>query len=172
MNISKLNILFYLNKRTKAKSKSVVFCRITFNKLRKQFSTGLFINPKNWNSKQQYVEPPEPDAELINTQLSLIKTKLSQAFLFLQVKGSEFNVDDIYKQYKGETPKKEFCVMEVYNLHSDRIKKLIGIDIQMVTYTKYLESGRHLQAFIKHKYKQKDIKLRIFSSNELDKANF
>lgn len=165
----KINILFSINKR-KSNSKGLcgIMCRLTYNKVRKTFSTGLSINPSLWNSKQQSVKPPEPDAEIINTQLSLIKTKLSQAFLFLQVKGSDFTVDDIYKQYKGETPKKEFGVMEVYNLHSDRIKKLIGIDIQMVTYTKYIESGRHLQAFIKQKYKQKDIQLKALKSSFLE----
>jgi hypothetical protein len=56
---------------------------MTYKKVRKEFSTGKFIKPTNWNSKQQLVEPPEPDAELINTQLSLIRTKLNQAFLFL-----------------------------------------------------------------------------------------
>jgi integrase/recombinase XerD len=59
---------------------SVLKCRLSYRKKRKEFSTGLFINPKNWNSKQQSVEPPEPDVEILNTQLSLIKTKLSQAF--------------------------------------------------------------------------------------------
>ncbi|MCK0179138.1 Arm DNA-binding domain-containing protein [Flavobacteriaceae bacterium S0862] len=42
-------------------------CRLTFNNRRKQFSTGLFIKPSNWNNKKQLVESPEPDAELINT---------------------------------------------------------------------------------------------------------
>ncbi|WP_415865166.1 Arm DNA-binding domain-containing protein [Thalassobellus suaedae] len=70
MNNSKLNILFYLNRRTKnKKDKSVIFCRLTYNKKRKQFSTGLFINPDQWNSKQQYVKPPEPDSKYINSQL-------------------------------------------------------------------------------------------------------
>jgi hypothetical protein len=134
-------------------------------KKRKEFSTGLFIAPPNWNSKQQYVIPPEPDTVYINSQLSLIRTKLNQAFLFLQVKGSDFNVQDIYIQYKGETNKKDFGVMEVYNLHSARIKKLIGIDIKFVTYQKYLESGRHLKAFIKHKFKQKDIHFKTLRSS-------
>ncbi|MFT4851078.1 MAG: integrase/recombinase XerD [Sediminicola sp.] len=172
MNNSKLNILFYLNKRTSANRKSVIFCRISFSKIRKQFSTGQFINPKNWNSKQQIVVPPEPDAELINTQLSLIRTNLTQAFLFLQVKGTDFNVDDIYKQYKGETPKKEYGVMEVYNLHSARIKKLLGIDIQLVTYQKYLESGVHLQSFIKHKFKTKDIQLKALKSSFIEQYEY
>jgi len=165
----KLNILYLLYKaKTNSTGKCPVRCRVTYNKQRKEFAIGQFINPKHWNSKQQVVEPPEPDAELINTQLSLIRTKLSQAFLFLQVKGTDFTVDDIYKQYKGETNKKEFGVMEVYNLHSARIKKLIGIDIQMVTYQKYLESGVHLQAFIKHKFKSKDIQLKILKSSFIE----
>lgn len=165
----KINILYVVNKH-KANSKGLcpISCRLTFKKERKTFSTSKLINPTNWNSKQQLVEPPEPDAELINTQLSLIRTKLNQAFLFLQVKGSDFTVVDIYKQYKGETPKKEFGVMEVYNLHSARIKKLIGIDIQVVTYQKYLESGVHLQSFIKHKFKQNDIQLKALKSSFLD----
>jgi len=104
---------------------------------------------------------------LLNTQLSLIKTKLNQAFLFLQVKGSDFTVDDIYKQYKGETPKKEFGVIEVYNLHNDRISKLVGIEIKQVTHSKYLESGKHLKDFIRHKFKQKDIQLKALKSSFL-----
>ena len=169
MNITKLHILFYLDKsKLNKKSQSPIKARATYLGIRKQFSTGLFINPSLWNSKQQFVKPDEPDAELLNTQLSLIKTKLTQAFLFLQVKGTDFTVDDIYKQYKGETPKKEFGVMEVYKLHSARIKKLIGIDIQMVTYQKYLESGVHLQSFIKHKFKAKGIQLKALKSSFIE----
>lgn len=162
----KLNILFLLYKaKTNSTGKCPVRCRVTYYNKRKEFSTGVFINPNNWLSKQQEIKPEEPDANLIETQLSLIRTNLTQAFLFLQVKGSDFTVDDIYKQYKGETPKKEFGVMEVYNLHSARIKKLLGIDIQLVTYQKYLESGVHLQSFIKHKFKAKDIQLKALKSS-------
>ncbi|WP_417876409.1 tyrosine-type recombinase/integrase [Winogradskyella sediminis] len=165
----KLNILYLLYKaKMNSTGKCPVRCRVTYNNRRKEFSTGLFISPTNWLSKQQAIKPEEPDANLIETQLSLIKTKLSQAFLFLQVKDSEFNVDDIYKQYKGETPKKEFGVMEVYNLHSDRIKKLIGIDIKEVTYSKYIESGRHLKSFIKYKFKASDIQLKALKSSFLE----
>ena len=80
--------------------------------------------------KLQKATPPEPDAELINTQLSMIKTKLSQAF-FLQVGGSDFTLDDIYKQYRGETPKKEFGAMGFYHLHGARIKKLVCIGFNL-----------------------------------------
>ena len=168
MNNNKLYILLYLDRsKLNKKHQSPIKVRITFLGIRKQFSTGLFINPFLWNNKQQLVKPHEPNADYINSQLSLIRTKLNQAFLFLQVRDIDFNVQDIYVQYKGETNKKDFGVMEVYNLHSARIKKLIGIDIQMVTYQKYLESGVHLQSFIKHKYKAKDIQFKALKSSFL-----
>ena len=47
--------------KTNSKGKCPIKCRITFNKTRKEFSTGLFIKPEHWNSKTQFVEPPEPD---------------------------------------------------------------------------------------------------------------
>jgi len=82
----KLNILFFISKsHSNTSGKCPIICRLTFKKERKQFAIGKLIKPSNWNSKQQLVEPPEPDAELINTQLSLIKTKLSQAFLCLHI---------------------------------------------------------------------------------------
>ncbi len=154
--------------KTNSKGMCPIRCRVTYKKVRKDFSTGKFINPKHWNSKKQLVEPPEPDAALINTQLSLISTKLNQAFLLLQVNEINFDVYDIYQQYKGKPLKKERGVVEIYDMHSARIMKLIGIDIKQVTYSKYVESGRHLQAFIKHKFKSKDIKLKTLRSNFID----
>ncbi|MBU3820775.1 hypothetical protein KO566_01775 [Flavobacteriaceae bacterium XHP0103] len=52
--------------------KTVIQVRLTFLNSRKQFSTGLFIKPKNWNRKQQLVKPPEPDSDYINTTLSFL----------------------------------------------------------------------------------------------------
>lgn len=167
--MNKLNITFVIStSRIRKDNKAPLVCRITYLKKRKEFSTGLFINPLFWNSKQQQAEPPEPDELYINTQLSLIRQNLNQAFLFLQVKGTPFTVLDIYLQYKGETPKDEVGVMEAYRLHNDRIKKLIGIEIKQVTYSKYLESGKHLQDFIKHKFKARDIHFNMIKSSFLD----
>ena len=169
----KLNILYTINKhKVNTKGLCGITCRLTYNQKRKQFSTGLSVNPINWSSKQQLVEPPEPDEQYINTQLSLIRQKLNQAFLFLQVKGSPFNVEDIYTQYLGETPKNEMGVMEVYRLYCDRIKKLIGIDLQEVTYKKYLESGTHLANYIRWKYKRNDIQLKSLKGAFLDDYSY
>ena len=78
---------------------------------------GLFINPDNWNAQKQKTIPPNTEHNQINTQLSLIKQNINQAFLFLQVQEKNFDVDDIYRQYKGENIKEDKSIMEIFNLH-------------------------------------------------------
>ncbi|WP_067145479.1 site-specific integrase [Pseudotamlana agarivorans] len=156
----KINILFVINRQKQnAQGVCALMCRMTYNKARKTFSTGLFVNPKNWNSKQQVVKPPEPDGKSINTQLSLIKTKLSQAFLMLQVKEQSFTVEDIYLQYKGEKTQKDKGVLDAFKRYLESLKKLIGIDIQRATWVKFDYSYKHVKDFIKYKYKRTDYPL-------------
>ena len=163
----KLNILFLLYKsKTNAKGKCPIRCRITHNKKRKEFSTGLFVTPNKWNSRQQEVKPP--DINSINAQLSLIKTQINQAFLLLQVNQINFNVDDIFRQYKGENVRADVGVIEAYNLFLKYLKKLIDKELNEDTYNKYVAYGRHLKSFIKWKYKTSDIKLSNLKGSFID----
>ncbi len=103
----KLKILYVVNKH-KMNKRGIcpITCRLTFNKKLKHFATGIFINPSLWDSKQQTAKPP-PDSyrddenDIINTQLSLIKNKIHQAFLMLQIQQNSFDVQDVYTTYKG-----------------------------------------------------------------------
>jgi hypothetical protein len=108
INTDKMKILFYIRKsKINANSLCPLTCRITIDNERKEFSTAIFLNPKYWNASKQNAHPPNKGNTQINTQLSLIKQEINQAFLFLQVQNKEFDVDDIYRQYKGENIKLE-----------------------------------------------------------------
>jgi len=173
MNNNKVSILFLLQKaRINKQGKCPIRCRITFLDDRYEFATGLQINPNTWYSKLQQTKPPNEENNFVNTQLSLIKNKINQAFLFLQMKGPEFDVEDIYKIYKGEKPKKEKGVLESYDEYKAKIKKLIGIEIEQVTYNKYTESYNHLKEFIKFHFKMNDIKLKDLKSNFLEEFDY
>ena len=145
--------------------KCSIRCRITYNQERYEFATGFFINPNHWHSKQQQAKPPNDDNSFINSQLSLIKSKINQAFLYLQVNNPEFKIDDLMSQYKGVPIKKDLGLIEVYKLYLVRIKKLINIEIKLVTFKKYEESLTHLNDFVKWKFKASDIKLKDIHSN-------
>ena len=166
MNPTKIKILFLIAKsRLNQMGKCSIRCRITYKQERYEFATGLFIYPNHWYSKLQLSKPPNEENTFINSELSLIRQKINQAFLFLQMKGENISVDDIYLQMKGKPTKKEFGIIEAYDLYNKRINKLIGIEIKIVTYKKYIESLNHLQDFVKWKFKAKDFKLKDLNFN-------
>jgi len=157
----KLNILFLISKsKLNKKGKCPIKCRLTLNKTRHHFATGQFINPEHWNSKQQLVKPPEPDSEYINSQLSLIKTKINRAFLLLQVKEESFTVTDVYKNFKGEKTAKEYNTVEFFEHYLKKLKKLVGIDIEIETWRKFEHVKKDIQSFIKWQYKTADYPLK------------
>ena len=54
MTTLKLNIRFILiSKRLNKSGLTPIRCRITYNKQRKEISTGLFVDPNNWDNKKQ-----------------------------------------------------------------------------------------------------------------------
>lgn len=157
----KLNILFVINKRkTNSKGICSLLCRLTYNQNRKTFSSGLFINPKYWNSKKQKVLRNAEQPKFITTQMSLIKNQLNQAFLLLQVQESYFSVNDIYKLYKGEKLAKEYNVVEQFENYLKRLKNLVGVDIKQATWNKSYYVKNNVQSFIKWKYKTNDLPLK------------
>ncbi len=120
----KLNILFIVNKcKINTSGNCTLFCKLSYRKTRKTFSTGLFINPKYWNSKKQKVLTEAENQEFTNTQLNLIKSKINWAFLMLQVQVTDFTIDDVYTLYKGEKLSKEYNVIEYFERYLNRLKR-------------------------------------------------
>ncbi|SDS18438.1 Site-specific recombinase XerD [Polaribacter sp. KT25b] len=161
MNNFKLNILFVLQKiKINKKGQCPIKCRITFLKSRKEFSTGIFINPDYWDSGKQKALPQNKENIILNNKLSLIHQQIDKAFLMLQILPNDFDVDDIYRKYKGEDSKEEITILGAYDLHNDKTKKLIGIDFNKLSWSRYVESRRKVALFITKFYKRKDVKLK------------
>ncbi len=135
-------------------------CRITNELERKEFSTGIFINPEYWNASKQKAHPPNKGNNQTNTQLSLIKQEINQAFLFLQVQEKEFSVDDIYSQFKGDNVKLDKSIKEMFHLHITKQEKLIGISTTKVSVAKFYQTQAHVLSFIKKKYNRSDYLLK------------
>lgn len=171
MKRNMLKVLFVLSlSRINKKGLVPINCRITYLKKRKQFATGLFINPKYWNNKQQLVTSIE--YEYINKQLNLIRNRFNQFFLELQVNAHVFNVEDIYLKYRGENISQDKTVLEVFDIHNMRMKRLIGKEYSESTYKKFLESKMHTSDFIKKKYNRNDYLLKNLKLKFLDDFDF
>jgi integrase/recombinase XerD len=166
-------VLFYLNKaKTNQKGVCPIYCRITFLKKRKQFSTGQFVNPKHWNSKAQRVLSKDVNCNYINGQLSLIAQKINNTYLKLQLQQIEFNVGDISNLYFGWGRMKEDTLVSYYNKYLAKISKLIGKDIKEPTYKKFEYVKGFLESFIQFKFNAKDIALKKLELLFLDDLEY
>lgn len=172
MSINKLSVLFYPNKaRINKKGFCVLRCRLTLEGERKEFSTGLFINPEFWNSSEQYYSSDTA----INNELALIVNKLNDCYLKLRVQDIPITGENILNSYLGVDAKdeqNETGVSEYYQSYLKKFKKLIGLEIKKVTWDKFYYIGQHITAFIIWKYKVKDIPLSRLDLNFLTELDF
>lgn len=151
--------ILFLTKRKRLNQRGLtpIMCRVTIDKTRKEFSTGVFVRPEYRSKEKQKVLETRENSKIINSQLSLIKQKLGQAFLMLQIQEKSFHVVDIYKIYIHENVRKEMGVMAMYEEHNIYYKKLIGKDMKVVSWQKFENAKNHLQNFLQWKYKKKEL---------------
>ena len=72
---------------------------------------------------------------------------------------------------KGGDIKTEKTLLEVYTLHNDRMKKLVGIEYSEATLKKFEESKNHVKSFIRHNTQKSNIlleKLNMKFLNDFD----
>ena len=169
MNQKNLIVLFYLNRaKTNQKEFCPIYCRITYLKKRKQFSTGQFVNPIHWNSKQQKAVKHSLNNEHINLQLELISNEIRKVFLQLQLSGVEYKVDDIFISYLGKPVLQDYGMVQYFKEYLKKKEKLIGKDIKLVTWKKYNYAYVQAKEFVKWKFEKTDIPLKVLKLNFLD----
>lgn len=173
MHQEKTTILFVISP-TKINQKGLcpLNCRITLNKERKQFTTGLFVNPNYWENKLQKVNTQDPNYKFINAQIEHIQIKINHIVLVFQLQGEDCSLDNIYNKYIGVEIKKKEYVLSYYKQYLSKIKKLVGLEIKDNTYNKFVYVGNHLEAFLKWKYKKADYPLEELSLQFLDDFDY
>ena len=162
MKQKNFTIRFVIRKaRQNEKGICPIYCRVTYLNKRNQFSTGEFVSPKDWNSKTQRVLGDTAKALYINAQLAVISNKLKMKFLELQLSNLEFGAFDFFNSYGRDFEgTNETYIIKYFKDFLTKIKKLIGKDIQWATWNKYENSCRHVESFIKSKYKKNDLPLK------------
>ena len=173
MKAENLIVLFYTNKaKTNQKGHCSIYCRVTFNKERKQFSTGTSINPKDWISKKQLAESKVIDYSSLNAQLSIIKQKLNNIYLKLLIENNAIEVNDIIDSYFQKTSKKEDSVISYLTKDLEKLKKLIGKDLKQSTWNKFNYAYNDVASFIKFYIDKKDIPLKELNLNFLEQFEY
>ncbi|MDL2230560.1 site-specific integrase [Alistipes sp. OttesenSCG-928-L06] len=170
--IDKFTVLFFTwNTRLNKAGQAPIMVRITFKGERKQFASGMFTDPKQWDSKKQRMIGDSSEAETINNSLMVLQEKLNRAYLKMELSGEDFAVEDILREFKGETEENQ-TVKGVFDIYLKRIEKQVGIDRTPATFGKYKVTLQHIQNFIKHKYHKNDLPLKSLNPTFMEDFDY
>ena len=166
-------ILFVQAKnRTNKKNQSPLYCRITLNGTRKQFSVGICTESEHWDAKNQVILKSHKSSKLYNSQLDIIKSKINSVYMILKLQESPFTIHDVFDKFLGKEIKKKEYILSYYKQYLSKIKKLVGIEIKENTYNKFVYVEKHLETFLKWKFNKGDYPLEELSLQFLDDFDY
>nr|WP_262918334.1 site-specific integrase [Mucilaginibacter straminoryzae] len=144
--------------KTNEKGTMPIFCRLTLNGKRKQFSTGFFLKESNWNGQTQRYRGTSVDAQHVNSGLESIRVQLIKAYNAIAKEGSVFTVEQVYNRF-AEKDKEYKTLLQAFEYHNEKMKELVGKDYVKATYDKFVVIQNHVEEFIKCEYKLSDYPL-------------
>jgi len=155
----KINVLFFLY-RSKANSKGCmpVYCRITLDGHRKQFSCNCSLKEIDWDSKNSKHKGLSTEAKHLNERLRSIKRKILRSYDILAKTQAVFDINYLYDQFSGIASEVR-TLLGVFDLHIAQIKELVGKDYAKATHSKFLLIKSHVSEFINEYYQQDDFQL-------------
>lgn len=138
--------------------KAPIYGRITVNKQRAEFAIGRNVEPDLWNIEKCKVESGTKDAREINSYLDFIKSNLLLKKREFEEKGRPITAHDLKNVHLG-IDIEDKTILQVFQEHNERVEGLINKDFAPGTVERYKTCYKHVQDFIKTKYKRTDVSL-------------
>lgn len=135
-----------------------IYLTVTVDGKRSETATAQFADPDHWDSKTGRVKGKSEEAKTINSYLDILQGKLYKTHANLIQNDVMVTAEVLMNAYSGKSEKPRYLV-EIFRLHNQNVKKLIGKDYSLPTLTKYATTLNHLENFLKWKYKISDISL-------------
>jgi site-specific recombinase XerD len=172
MLVRTLGILFYVKKAKINKDKEApIYLRITVNGERAEYSTKCLVNPDVWDNNAGKVKGNNEYARTINVLLDTVRTQVYKYLDELQKKGTQVTALAIKNAMTGKD-EENYTIIQVFENHNAKIKKLIGKDVAEGTYERYVTACKHLKDFIRWKYRKDDILLRDIKLDFIESLEF
>jgi site-specific recombinase XerD len=150
-------LLFYLKKpKNYEKGTIPIYLRITVDGIPKELSTKRTCDPGRWNSAAERAVGTREDSKALNAYLDTLQAKVYEAKRKM-IESNQLITASSIKDYLLGTNQRNKMLIKIFENYNDNIKKLIGIDYSMATWTKYDRTKRFAQLFIQWKYKERDL---------------
>lgn len=157
MQTDKFKVLLYLKKSGLDKSgQAPIMGRITYGRTIAQFSCKLSCNPKLWNARESRLNGKSREAVATNGKLERLLLSVQSAYRFLCERGIVFTATDIKERFQGSM-QTQITFLERYDRMVEEMEQKVGIEIKATTMSSYHTVRKHLQTFIREKYRTVDI---------------
>ncbi len=148
---------FYLKKpKDYVKGIIPIYFRITVDGIPKELSTKRSCEPNRWNPAAERASGTKEDARALNAYLDTLQAKAYEAKRQLIESNQMITAAAIKDQLLG-TDQRNKLLIKIFENYNNNVKKLIGIDYSLATWTKYDRTKRFTHLFIQWKYKEQDL---------------
>lgn len=135
---NRYRVLFFIKKNEPKKNgHSTIMIRITFNKERVQFSSGLDVKPAIWDQKAEKVIGKKQLANQINNRLDMIRTKLFTSYLDASNKGRDLSAQYIKNTFLGIDNSRELMLVYQFKKQLKFFKTKTGFRLDQKTLSRY-----------------------------------
>ena len=157
---STFKVLFYLKKNAPKKNGYVpVMCRITIDGTIAQFSCKLDVNPDLWDTQSGRASGRTTEAKETNLFLDNIRVGVNTHYREIFDKDNYVTAEKVKNAYLGLGMKHE-TILKVFAQHNEDYEKQLGKMKSKSTYQNFFSVYRHLQDFIRYRYKVSDMALK------------
>ena len=124
-----------------------IYCRITIDGIKAtEFSVGVLVDPKKWESKFQRVKGNSSTTQEANRHLDIIKSEINEIYLSARARGVFLTAHEVKDFYTG----KEKMSCNYSDLKARYRESLAGKSRSKVTLDKYRRCFDYLGTFLKH----------------------
>ncbi|EGK00148.1 site-specific integrase [Dysgonomonas gadei] len=135
---NRYRVLFFIKKNEPKKNgHSTIMIRITFNKERVQFSSGLDVKPAIWDQKAEKVIGKKQFANQINNRLDMIRTKLFTSYLDASNKGKGLSAQYLKNTFLGIDNSRELMLVYQFRKQLKFFKTKTGFRLDQKTLSRY-----------------------------------
>jgi len=151
------SILFWVNKSriNQISGECPVYVRITINSKRAEISTGKSVPLDKWNSETGRVKGNNEQARTVNRYLDQTSLAITRVIERLEDDDELITPAKVKEIYTGKN-KKKHSLLDLFTMHNERVKTLIGHDYSAGTLERYQTTLKHTKEFIKKVYGKSD----------------
>lgn len=159
MKRSTFSILFFVKRTRVLKNGALpIYARITINGARAEFVIQKNIEECFWDNKKCKAKGNSKQAMETNDYLDFIKAKLREHKIYMEEHNEPLTAFGLRDKYMGIDNKSK-TILQIFQEHNEKCIGLINKDFAPGTVERYITCRKHVEDFIKVKYKRTDLSL-------------